>query len=85
MYLKTRLRERFPEISPFQPVRAMTESDVTIARVLELGGSGLAGASWLPCDIQLHDTYETLEPHVYQVVVEYSEEELWACLAHGAG
>lgn len=69
---ETRLRARFPEISPFQS----TGNDGTIAmsRVLELAALGLQAQAG--CPVTFSCTNPTVDARVYQVVVEYSEEEV---------
>ena len=69
---ETRLRARFPEISPFQPTG---HDDATpMARVLELASLGLQAQAG--CPVTFSCTTPTVEAQVYQVVVEYSEEEV---------
>ncbi|MDP3652616.1 MAG: cyanophycin synthetase [Rhodoferax sp.] len=69
---ETRLRARFPEISPFQPTG---HDDATpMARVLELASLGLQAQAG--CPVTFSCTTPTVETQVYQVVVEYSEEEV---------
>lgn len=67
---ETRLRERFPEISSFQPTGH--ENAVPLARVLELATLGLQAQAG--CPVTFSCTKPTMEPGVFQVVVEYSEE-----------
>ena len=67
---ETRLRARFPEISPFQPIGHA--DTVPLARVLELATLGLQAQAG--CPVTFSCTKPTLEAGVYQVVVEYSEE-----------
>ena len=67
-----RLRERFPELSPLQPVGH--NDAVSMARVLELTALGLQAQAG--CPVTFSCTKATLEPQVFQVVVEYSEEEV---------
>ena len=69
---ETRLRARFPEISPFQPIGH--KDAVPMARVLELAALGLQAQAG--CPVTFSCTTPTLEPQIYQVVVEYSEEEV---------
>jgi len=69
---EAKLRARFPEISPFQPV-GHAES-VSLARVLELAALGLQAQAG--CPVTFSCTTPTMDPHTYQVVVEYSEEEV---------
>jgi len=67
-----KLRARFPEISPFQPV-GHAES-VSLARVLELAALGLQAQAG--CPVTFSCTTPTVDENTYQVVVEYSEEEV---------
>lgn len=69
---ETRLRARFPEISPFQS----TGHDGTIAmsRVLELAALGLQAQAG--CPVTFSCTTPTVDAQVFQVVVEYSEESV---------
>ncbi|MDZ7919147.1 cyanophycin synthetase [Rhodoferax sp.] len=69
---ETRLRERFPEISPFQATGH--DDQVSMARVLELATLGLQAQAG--CPVTFSCTTPTVEQHVFQVVVEYSEEEV---------
>jgi cyanophycin synthetase len=67
-----RMRARFPEISPFQS--AGQDEAVPLARVLELACLGLQAQAG--CPVTFSCTTPTVEQHIYQVVVEYSEEEV---------
>jgi cyanophycin synthetase len=67
---ETRLRARFPEISPFQSVGQ--EGAICMAHVLELAALDLQAQAG--CPVTFSRTTPTLEPQVFQVVVEYSEE-----------
>jgi len=69
---ETRLRERFPELSALQPTGH--DDHISLARVLELVALGLQAQAG--CPVTFSRTTPTLEPHTYQVVVEYSEEEV---------
>lgn len=69
---EARLRARFPEVSPFQTIGS--EGPVPMARVLELAALGLQAQAG--CPVTFSCTKPTLEVGVYQVVVEYSEEEV---------
>jgi cyanophycin synthetase len=60
-----RLRERFPQIGPFSP-------DAALASALELGALGLQAQAG--CPVAFSRCVSTIEPGVYQVVVEYTEE-----------
>ncbi|MFZ3219682.1 MAG: cyanophycin synthetase, partial [Rhodoferax sp.] len=67
---ETRLRARFPEIAPFQPTGH--DTSISMAHVLELAALGLQAQAG--CPVTFSCTTPTMEPRVYQVVVEYSEE-----------
>ena len=67
---ETRLRERFPELSPLQPTGH--DDAIPMAHVLELVALGLQAQAG--CPVTFSCTTPTLEDSVYQVVVEYSEE-----------
>jgi cyanophycin synthetase len=69
---ETRLRARFPEISPFQSTGH--DDAIPMARVLELAALGLQAQAG--CPVTFSCTTPTVDAHVYQVVVEYSEEEV---------
>ena len=69
---EAKLRARFPEVSPFQPV-GHAES-VSLARVLELAALGLQAQAG--CPVTFSCTTPTIDANTYQVVVEYSEEEV---------
>ncbi|APW43841.1 cyanophycin synthetase [Rhodoferax saidenbachensis] len=69
---ETRLRARFPEISLLQPTGH--DDSVSMARVLELAALGLQAQAG--CPVTFSCTTPTVDAHVYQVVVEYSEEEV---------
>ncbi len=69
---ETRLRARFPEISPFQPTGH--DDSIPMPHVLELAALELQAQAG--CPVTFSCTTPTLEEHVYQVVVEYSEEEV---------
>lgn len=60
-----RLRERFPQIGPF-------ESGAGMASSLELAALGLQAQAG--CPVTFSRSVATVEPGVYQVVVEYTEE-----------
>jgi cyanophycin synthetase len=60
-----RLRERFPEIGPFEPAAAMVA-------VLELAALGLQAQAG--CPVAFSRSVATGDPGVYQMVVEYTEE-----------
>jgi cyanophycin synthetase len=67
---ETRLRTRFPQIGQLAP----TGHDETIpmAQVLELAALGLQAQAG--CPVTFSRSTATIEPGVYQVVVEYTEE-----------
>jgi cyanophycin synthetase len=69
---ETRLRARFPEIRPFQPTGH--NDSIPLAHVLELVALDLQAQAG--CPVTFSCTTETVDPHVYQVVVEYSEEDV---------
>ena len=62
---ETRLRERFPQIGPFQ-------ADAGMPAVLELAALGLQAQAG--CPVAFSRCVATFEHGVYQVVVEYTEE-----------
>lgn len=70
--LETRLRSRFPAVAHLQPRRRNTP--VSLARVLELVTLGLQAEAG--CPVTFSRTHATVEPGVYQVIVEYSEESV---------
>ena len=70
--LEDRLRERFPELSPLQPVGHVEA--ISMAHALELTALGLQAQAG--CPVTFSCTKATVEPQVFQVVVEYSEEEV---------
>jgi cyanophycin synthetase len=67
-----RLRARFPEMSPLQPTGH--NDTIPMAHVLELAALGLQAQAG--CPVTFSRTTATLETGIYQVVVEYSEEEV---------
>ncbi len=67
---ETRLRERFPAISPLHPVGQ--ETPVPLAHVLGLATLDLQAQSG--CPVTYRRTTPTLEAGVFQVVVEYTQE-----------
>lgn len=69
---ETRLRALFPEIGLLQ--LAGHAEAVSMAHVLEVAALGLQAQSG--CPVTFSRTAGTLEQGVYQVVVEYSEEEV---------
>jgi cyanophycin synthetase len=69
---EARLRERFPAIGLLQ-ASGMSDA-VSMAQVLEVAALALQSQSG--CIVTFSRTAATLEPGVYQVVFEYSEEEV---------
>ena len=69
---ETRLRERFPEIALLQP--ALNGDIHSMAQILEFATLGLQAQAG--CPVTFSRTAPTTEAGVYQVVVEYSEEEV---------
>ncbi|MDR2111805.1 MAG: cyanophycin synthetase [Candidatus Accumulibacter sp.] len=69
---ETRLRERFPEIALLQP--ALGGDAPSMAHILEFATLGLQAQAG--CPVTFSRTSQTIEAGVYQVVVEYSEEEV---------
>ncbi len=67
-----RLRARFPEMAPLQPTGH--DDTIPMAHVLELAALGLQAQAG--CPVTFSRTTATLEEGVFQVVVEYSEEEV---------
>ncbi len=69
---EARLRERFPEIALLQPT--VSNDVVSMAHALEYAALGLQAQAG--CPVTFSRTAQTIEAGVYQVVVEYSEEEV---------
>ena len=70
---EARLRERFPEIAFLQP--SINDGNVvSTAHALEFAALGLQAQAG--CPVTFSRTTKTTETGVYQVVVEYSEEEV---------
>lgn len=67
-----RLRERFPEIALLQPT--LNGDANSMAHILEFATLGLQAQAG--CPVTFSRTAQTIEPGIYQVVVEYSEEEV---------
>jgi cyanophycin synthetase len=67
---EVRLRARFPEISALQPTGH--EDTIPMAHVLGLAALGLQAQAG--CPVTFSRTTQTLEPGIFQVVVEYTEE-----------
>lgn len=68
-----RLRARFPTIRPLTPPAGPSES-MPMAHVLEIVALSLQAQAG--CPVTFSRTTPTMEPGVYQVVVEYTEEEV---------
>ena len=64
------LRARFPELGALNPVGS--DPHIPMAHALEIAALSLQAVAG--CPVTFSRTTETLEPGVYQVVVEYSEE-----------
>ncbi|MBK7900718.1 MAG: cyanophycin synthetase [Azonexus sp.] len=69
---EARLRERFPEID-FLNVTGHNEV-ISLAHTLEFAALGLQAQAG--CPVTFSRTSETIEPGTFQVVVEYSEEDV---------
>jgi cyanophycin synthetase len=67
-----RLRALFPELGQLQPTGH--DDTVPLAHVLEMVALGLQAQAG--CPVTFSRTTATLEPGIYQVVVEYSEEDV---------
>jgi cyanophycin synthetase len=67
---ETRLRARFPEIGTLQPIGG--DGTVPMAHALEVAALELQAHAG--CPVTFSRTTQTIEPGVYQVVIEYSEE-----------
>jgi cyanophycin synthetase len=67
-----RLRERFPELALLQPMDHATQ--VSMAHAVEFATLGLQAQAG--CPVTFSRTAQTIETGTYQVVVEYSEEEV---------
>lgn len=67
---EARLRARFPVIGSLQP--AGHQGGVSMAHVLESSALGLQAHAG--CPVTFSHTAQTIEPGVYQVVIEYTEE-----------
>ncbi len=67
---EARLRELFPEIGILHPLSH--EESISMAHVLEFATLGLQAQAG--CPVTFSRTAQTLEPGIYQVVVEYTEE-----------
>ena len=69
---EARLRERFPEID-FLNVTGHDEV-ISLAHTVEFAALGLQAQAG--CPVTFSRTSETLDPGIYQVVVEYTEESV---------
>ncbi|AGW89170.1 MULTISPECIES: cyanophycin synthetase [Cupriavidus] len=67
-----RLRARFPEVGPLHPDEEAGE--MSLAHVLEMTALRLQAAAG--CPVTFSRTAQTVEPGTYQVIVQYSEEEV---------
>ena len=67
---EARLRERFPGIGHLQP--SEHKEIASLAHALEFAALGLQAHAG--CPVTFSRTAQTVEPNIYQVVVEYSEE-----------
>ena len=67
-----RLRERFPALGDLIPADHL--DTVSMAHALEFAALGLQAQAG--CPVTFSCTAQTLEPGVYQVVVEYTEEDV---------
>ena len=67
---ETRVRARFPALSPLQPTGH--DDSIPMAHVLELAALDLQAQAG--CPVTFSRTTATLERGIFQVVVEYSEE-----------
>ncbi|KQQ96545.1 cyanophycin synthetase [Massilia sp. Leaf139] len=73
---ETRLRSRFPQLGQLQPSGHEEDAldPVPMAEVLEIVALALQAAAG--CPVTFSRTTATLETGIYQVVVEYSEEDV---------
>jgi len=69
---EARLRERFPELGDLIPADHL--DTVSMAHALEFSALGLQAQAG--CPVTFSRTAQTMEPGVYQVVVEYTEEDV---------
>ena len=67
-----RLRARFPNIGPMRPIGH--EGDISVAHALAFAALGLQAQAG--CPVTFSRVTQTTEHCVFQVVVEYSEEEV---------
>jgi cyanophycin synthetase len=73
---ETRLRSRFPQLGDLQPLGHEEDvlDPVPLAEVLEIVALALQAEAG--CPVTFSRTTATVEPGIYQVVVEYSEEDV---------
>ncbi|AMP00953.1 cyanophycin synthetase domain protein [Collimonas arenae] len=69
---ETKLRERFPQMGFLEP--SSKKEVVSMAHALEAAALGLQSEAG--CPVTFSRTVPTLEAGVYQVIVEYSEEDV---------
>jgi cyanophycin synthetase len=69
---EARLRKRFPDIGAIDPSSHL--ETITMAHVLAFAVLGLQAQAG--CPVSFSRTAQTIEPGVYQVVVEYTQEEV---------
>ncbi|WP_017523289.1 cyanophycin synthetase [Pusillimonas noertemannii] len=69
---EARLRERFPDVGHLVPHAAL--DPVSLAHVLEFAALGLQAQAG--CPVSFSRTARTVEEGVYQVIVEYTEEQV---------
>ncbi len=70
---EARLRERFPGIGPLRPASSQ-KSPISLAHVLEQ--AALALQAQAGCPVTYSHTHTTTEAGTFQVIVEYSEEDV---------
>ena len=68
---EARLRARLPEVGPMRPIGF--EDDISLAHALAFSALGLQAHAGC-CPVSFCLTSATVQPGVYQVVVEYIEE-----------
>lgn len=69
---EARLRERFPELGALQAIGH--NDSISMARVIELSALGMQAQAG--CPVTFSCSCPTVDSHVFQVVVEYSEEDV---------
>ena len=69
---EARLRERFPELGDLIPADHL--DTVSMAHALEFAALGLQAQAG--CPVTFSRSAQTVEPGIYQVVVEYTEEDV---------